>query len=121
MTGLIQLVYLKLNILFVFKCEETCLISESSGLYKSKDVALDILKTIKKGSYSSFFGINGFLLNCLTIGTGPATNFTEAILQVNFLDFFLSQAFKFLIIILLKDNCSTALSSYCDRFGFQFR
>ena len=29
------------------KCEETCLISESSGLFKSKDVALDILQTVK--------------------------------------------------------------------------
>ena len=29
------------------KCEETVLLSESSGIYKSKDVALNILTTIK--------------------------------------------------------------------------
>lgn len=64
------------------KCEETRIISESSGLSSSKEVADGIIDSIKRGKFVNFFGINGFLLCTLTAGAAPATNFIEMLLEI---------------------------------------
>ncbi|CAF0809102.1 unnamed protein product [Brachionus calyciflorus] len=64
------------------KCEETRIISESSGLSASKDVAKGILQSIKKGNFFNYFGINGFLLCTLTAGAAPVTNLKDAFLEI---------------------------------------
>lgn len=64
------------------KPEETKAIAESSGLLEPKVVAKSILTGLKNGSFSCSYGINGFLLTTLTAGAGPATTFTEAMIQI---------------------------------------
>lgn len=68
------------------KCEENRLISESSGLSSSKDVAQGIIRSIKKGNFVNYFGINGFLLCILTAGAGPITSLKDALIEVNVLN-----------------------------------
>ena len=67
----------------ILKSEECRLISESSGLSTSKDVANGIIQSIKKGSFVNYFGFNGFLLCTLTAGAAPITAFKDTILEVN--------------------------------------
>lgn len=58
---------------------ETQLINETSGVLSSEDVARKIIASTQKGSFSCWFGINGFLLECLTSGAQPITTTLEVI------------------------------------------
>ena len=64
------------------KPEECQILSDSSGLYTPKVVADGIIKSIKKGSFNCYFGLNGFLLATLTSGASPVTTFKEAMIQI---------------------------------------
>jgi len=60
---------------------ETQLINETSGLLSAEEVARKIIISTQKGSFSCWFGINGFLLECLTSGAQPVTSMLELISQ----------------------------------------
>ena len=60
---------------------ETQLINETSGLLSAEEVARKIITSARKGSFSCWFGINGFLLECLTSGAQPITSILELISQ----------------------------------------
>ncbi|RNA05929.1 3-ketodihydrosphingosine reductase [Brachionus plicatilis] len=66
----------------ITKCEENRLISESSGLSSSKEVAQGIIRSIKKGKFVNYFGLNGFLLCILTAGAAPITSLKDALLEI---------------------------------------
>jgi len=69
----------------LYKPEETKIIAEGSGLASPKDVSTEIMKSVKKGSFSCSFGINGFLLTTLTSGAGNITTFKEGLIQITML------------------------------------
>jgi 3-dehydrosphinganine reductase len=60
---------------------ETQLINETSGVLSAEEVAKKIIASTQKGSFSCWFGINGFLLECLTSGAQPITSMLELIAQ----------------------------------------
>ncbi|UJR14049.1 hypothetical protein I4U23_001046 [Adineta vaga] len=60
---------------------ETQLINETSGMLSAEDVARKIIISTQKGSFSCWFGINGFLLESLTSGAQPITSTLELIAQ----------------------------------------
>jgi 3-dehydrosphinganine reductase len=60
---------------------ETQLINETSGVLSAEEVAKKIILSTQKGSFSCWFGINGFLLECLTSGAQPITSMLELISQ----------------------------------------
>ncbi|CAF3519867.1 unnamed protein product [Rotaria socialis] len=60
---------------------ETQLINDTSGVVSAPDVAKKIIISTQKGSFSCWFGINGFLLECLTSGAQPITSILELISQ----------------------------------------
>jgi len=60
---------------------ETQLINETSGVSSAEDVARKIITSTRKGSFSCWFGINGFLLQSLTSGGQPITSTLELISQ----------------------------------------
>ena len=60
---------------------ETQLINEASILLSAEEVARKIILSTRKGSFSCWFGINGFLLECLTSGAQPVTSTLEAVAQ----------------------------------------
>jgi 3-dehydrosphinganine reductase len=60
---------------------ETQLINETSGVLSAEEVARKIIASARKGSFSCWFGINGFLLECLTSGAQPVTSTLEVISQ----------------------------------------
>ncbi|CAF1088687.1 unnamed protein product [Rotaria sordida] len=60
---------------------ETQLINETSGVASAEEVARKIIKSTQRGSFSCWYGINGFLLDCLTSGAQPITNTLELISQ----------------------------------------
>jgi len=60
---------------------ETQLINETSGLESADHVAKKIIESIRQGSFSCWFGINGFLLACLTSGAQPITSIIELLCQ----------------------------------------
>ncbi|ESN91947.1 hypothetical protein HELRODRAFT_104089 [Helobdella robusta] len=61
---------------------ETKLISESSGLHDSSDVAKKIIQGIVDGTFSIYIGLEGFFMNHLTAGFSPTTNLTDTFIQV---------------------------------------
>lgn len=61
--------------------EETRLINDTSGVLSAEEVARQIIASTQKGSFSCWFGINGFLLECLTSGAQPITSTLELISQ----------------------------------------
>ncbi|CAF0828024.1 unnamed protein product [Didymodactylos carnosus] len=63
---------------------ETQLIAQTSGILTADEVAENLIKQTLRGSFSCWFGINGFLLTCLTSGAAPVTTWLEAIYQVTF-------------------------------------
>ncbi|CAF0939541.1 unnamed protein product, partial [Adineta ricciae] len=60
---------------------ETQLINETSGMLSAEEVAQKIITSTQKGSFSCWFGINGFLLESLTSGAQPITSTLELIAQ----------------------------------------
>jgi 3-dehydrosphinganine reductase len=60
---------------------ETQLINETSGLISANDVARKIIASTRNGSFSCWFGINGFLLESLTSGAQPITSILELFSQ----------------------------------------
>lgn len=60
---------------------ETQLINETSGVLSAEEVAKKIIQSTQKGSFSCWYGINGFLLECLTSGAQPVTSMLEVISQ----------------------------------------
>ena len=60
---------------------ETKLINETSALVSAEEVAKRILQSTCRGSFSCWFGINGFLLDALTSGAQPISNVLELISQ----------------------------------------
>ncbi|CAF0986551.1 unnamed protein product [Rotaria sp. Silwood1] len=60
---------------------ETRLINDTSGILSAEEVARKIIMSTQKGSFSCWYGINGFLLECLTSGAQPITNTLELISQ----------------------------------------
>ncbi|CAF2674534.1 unnamed protein product [Rotaria sp. Silwood2] len=60
---------------------ETRLINDTSGVLSAEEVARKIIISTQKGSFSCWYGINGFLLECLTSGAQPITNTLELISQ----------------------------------------
>lgn len=60
---------------------ETQLINETSGMLSAEEVAQKIITSTQRGSFSCWFGINGFLLESLTSGAQPITSTLELIAQ----------------------------------------
>lgn len=60
---------------------ETQLINGTSGVLSAEEVAKKIINSTRKGSFSCWFGINGFLLESLTSGAQPITNMLELLGQ----------------------------------------
>jgi 3-dehydrosphinganine reductase len=60
---------------------ETQLINGTSGVLSAEEVAKSIIASAQKGSFSCWFGINGFLLESLTSGAQPITSMLELISQ----------------------------------------
>ena len=60
---------------------ETQLINGTSGVLSAEEVAKKIINTTRKGSFSCWFGINGFLLESLTSGAQPFTSMLELLYQ----------------------------------------
>jgi 3-dehydrosphinganine reductase len=60
---------------------ETQLINETSGVLSSEEVARKIIISTQKGSFSCWYGINGFLLDSVTSGGQPITSMLEMISQ----------------------------------------
>lgn len=63
------------------KPRETQLINETSGVLSAEEVAKKIIASARQGSFSCWYGINGFLLACLTSGAQPVTTVSELIGQ----------------------------------------
>jgi 3-dehydrosphinganine reductase len=59
----------------------TQLINETSGVLSAEEVARNIIASTQKGSFSCWFGINGFLLESLTSGAQPITSMLELLSQ----------------------------------------
>lgn len=60
---------------------ETQLINSTSAVLSAKEVAKGIIESTRQGSFSCWFGINGFLLESLTSGAQPITNMLELLSQ----------------------------------------
>lgn len=60
---------------------ETQLINGTSDVLSAEEVAKKIISTTRKGSFSCWFGINGFLLESLTSGAQPITSMLELLCQ----------------------------------------
>lgn len=60
---------------------ETKLINGTSDVLSADAVAKGIIESTRKGSFSCWFGINGFLLDCLTSGAQPITSLVELFSQ----------------------------------------
>ena len=60
---------------------ETQLINSTSGLLSAEEVSKKIIASTRQGSFSCWFGINGFLLESLTSGAQPITNMLELLSQ----------------------------------------
>ncbi|CAF3431431.1 unnamed protein product [Rotaria socialis] len=67
------------------KPKETQMINETSGLLSAEQVAKKIIQSTRKGSFTCSYGINGFLLTCLTCGAQPVTTVSEIICQSLFI------------------------------------
>lgn len=63
------------------KPTETQLINGTSGVLSVEEVATKIIASARKGSFSCWFGINGFLLESLTSGAQPITSMLEVLSQ----------------------------------------
>ncbi len=63
------------------KPKETQMINETSGLLSADQVAKKIIQATRKGSFTCSYGMNGFMLTCLTCGAQPATTIGEIICQ----------------------------------------
>jgi 3-dehydrosphinganine reductase len=63
------------------KPKETQMINETSGVLSAEKVARKIIQSTKKGSFTCSYGVNGFLLTCLTCGAQPVTTVWEIICQ----------------------------------------
>jgi 3-dehydrosphinganine reductase len=55
------------------KPKETQMINETSGLLSADEVARKIIQSTRQGSFTCSYGLNGFLLTCLTCGAQPVT------------------------------------------------
>ncbi|CAF0976205.1 unnamed protein product [Rotaria sp. Silwood1] len=67
------------------KPKETQMINETSGVLSADQVAKKIIQATRKGSFTCSYGINGFLLTCLTCGAQPVTTISEIIFQSLFM------------------------------------
>jgi 3-dehydrosphinganine reductase len=63
------------------KPKETQMINKTSGVLSADQVAKEIIQATRKGSFTCSFGVNGFLLTCLTSGAQPVTTSCEIIYQ----------------------------------------
>jgi 3-dehydrosphinganine reductase len=64
------------------KPEETRIISETSGLFQSEDVASGIISGIRSGDFSIYCGLDGWMLANLCAGMSPASSILEGLTQV---------------------------------------
>lgn len=64
------------------KPEETKQMADASGIETPKNVAFSIIKAVKKGQFTSHYGINGFLLDVLTCGAGPCYTMKQALSEI---------------------------------------
>lgn len=78
------------------KPEETCLISETSGLFQPDQVAADIVSGLQRGAFTAYTGLDGWLLAHLTAGMGPCSSLFEGIAQVAYMSLFRFISFFFL-------------------------
>jgi len=67
------------------KPKETQMINETSGLLTADEVARKIIQSTRQGSFTCSYGLNGFLLTCLTCGAQPVTTIWEIIGQSLFM------------------------------------
>lgn len=63
------------------KPKETQMINETSGVLSAEQVARKIVQTTRTGSFTCSYGLNGYLLTCLTSGAQPATTIREIVGQ----------------------------------------
>ncbi|UJR14283.1 hypothetical protein I4U23_001273 [Adineta vaga] len=63
------------------KPKETQMINETSGVLTAASVAKKIIHATKQGSFTCSYGLNGFLLTCLTCGAQPVTTCCEILWQ----------------------------------------
>jgi 3-dehydrosphinganine reductase len=67
------------------KPKETQLINETSGVLSADEVARKIIQSARYGSFTCSYGMNGFLLTCLTCGAQPVTTICEILCQSLFM------------------------------------
>lgn len=67
---------------------ETRLISETSGLFTADDVAISIVNDCVNGKFSSYIGLDGWMLSLLTCGMSPANSIFESLQQILLLGIF---------------------------------
>lgn len=63
------------------KPKETMLISETSGLLKAEDVAAAILSDSLNGKFTSYHGLDGWLLATNSAGMSPPTSLADIVVQ----------------------------------------
>jgi len=78
------------------KPKETCLISETSGLFTAEAVAKTILTDAQHGKFLSSVGLDGFMLTNLNCGMTPVTSLAEALWQVATMSVFRAVSFFYL-------------------------
>jgi len=60
----------------------TSQIAGGSGVLDPKDVADQIISSLKAGSFHCSYGVNGFLLTTLNTGASTITNFKDALIEI---------------------------------------
>ena len=88
----------------VDKPEITKLISETSGLFSSEQVAKKMVQSMLKTRppFNVYIGLDGFMLSTLSAGMSPAHNMMDALCQI-----FLSGIFRFVSLFYLWDFRNT--------------
>ena len=67
------------------KPKETQMINETSGVLSAEQVAKKVIQSIRQGSFTCSYGLNGYLLTWLTCGAQPVTTVCEIIFQSLFM------------------------------------
>ncbi|VDM68408.1 unnamed protein product, partial [Strongylus vulgaris] len=79
------------------RTEEMRLIADTGGLFTPKQVAEAHVKDIENGQYSTWLGLNGWVLSVATAGASPERSVFRALTQVLF-----AGIFRLLMIVYLR-------------------
>jgi 3-dehydrosphinganine reductase len=102
------------------KPRECHLISESTGLYESSEIATKMVQQAMKPNppFTVWFGFEGWMLSALTAGMSPLSNLLEGVTQVTLMGLFRFISLFYLhnfwnIVKACKEEDETSISS-CD-------